>query len=86
MARSTAPILLTGAISFGNQWLGNGQVDLKIVPATLLAAGALALVEQIPGAAPLAAGIGWIALITLLFTRLSGKPSPIDNVRKITGL
>lgn len=86
MARSTAPVLLIGGISFANQWLGNGQVDLKIVPATLLAAGALALVEQIPGAAPLAAGIGWIGLLTLLFARLGGKPSPIDNVRKITGL
>lgn len=86
MARSTAPILLTGGISFANQWLGNGQLDLKIIPATLVAAGALALVEQIPGAAPLAAGIGWVALITLLFARLGGRPSPIDNVRKITGL
>ena len=86
MARSTAPILITGAVSFGNQWLGNGHLDLKIPVATLVAAGALALVEQIPGFAPLAAGIGWIALITLLFTRLGGRPSPIDNLSKLTGL
>ena len=86
MARSTTPVVLIGAISFGNQWLGNGRVDLKIPIATLVAAGALALVEQIPGAAPLAAGIGWIALITLLFTRLGGQPSPIDNLSKLTGL
>lgn len=86
MARSTAPVLITGAISFGNQWLGNGTVDLKIPVATLVAAGGLALLEQIPGAAPLAAGIAWIALITLLFARLGGQPSPIDNLAKITGL
>lgn len=86
MARSTAPILLTGAISFGNQWLGNGRLDLKIPVATLIAAGGLALVEQIPGFAPVSAGIAWIALITLLFTRLGGQPSPIDNLTKLTGL
>lgn len=86
MAKSTAPVLITGAISFGNQWLGNGRLDLKIPIATLVAAGALALVEQIPQASPVAAGIAWIALITLLFTRLGGQPSPIDNLTKLTGL
>jgi hypothetical protein len=85
MAKSTAPILLTGAVSFGNQWLGNGNLDLKIVVATAVAAGGLALVEQVPGLAPLAQGIAWIAFITLMFTRLNG-PSPIDNLQKLTGL
>lgn len=86
MARSTAPILLTGGISFANQWLGNANPDFKVLVATAVAAGGLALVEQIPGAAPLAAGIAWIAFITLMFTRLNGKPSPIDNLTKLTGL
>jgi hypothetical protein len=86
MAKSTAPILLTGAVSFGNQWLGNGDLDLKIVIATGIAAGGLALLEQVPGMAPIAAGIGWIAFVTLLFTRLNGKPSPVDNLGKLTGL
>lgn len=86
MAKSTGPILLTGGISFGNQWLGNGNFDLKILVATGIAAGGLALVEQIPGLAPLAQGIAWIAFITLMFTRLNGKPSPVDNIQKLTGI
>jgi hypothetical protein len=86
MAKSTAPILLTGAISFGNQWLGNDNPDFKILVATAVAAGGLALIEQIPGLAPLAEGIAWIAFITLMFTRLNGKPSPVDNIAKLTGL
>lgn len=79
-------MLLTTAISFGNQWLGNGNLDFRIVVASLVATGGLALAEQIPGAAPLAQGIAWIAFITLMFTRLGGKPSPIDNLNKLTGL
>lgn len=86
MAKSLPPVLLTGAVSFGNQWLGNGDLDLKIIVATGIAAGGLALLEQIPGMSPIAAGIGWIAFITLMFTRLNGKPSPVDNISKLTGL
>jgi hypothetical protein len=86
MAKSTGPILLTGGISFFNQWLGNGHLDMKILVATGIAAGGLALVEQIPGISPIAQGIAWIAFITLMFTRLNGQPSPVDNLQKLTGL
>jgi hypothetical protein len=86
MASSTGPMLLTTAMSFGNQWLGNGNLDLKVLVAGAVATGGLALVEQIPGAAPLAVGIAWISFITLMFTRLNGKPSPVDNLQKLTGL
>ena len=86
MAKSTAPALLTTGISFANQWLGNGDLDLRILVAGALATGGLALLEQVPGAANLAAGIAWIAFITLNFTRLNGKPAPVDNLRKLTGL
>jgi hypothetical protein len=88
MAKSTAPILLTGGISAANQWLGNSQppgTAIKILVATGIAAGGLALVEEIPGMAPLAQGIAWIAFITLMFTNLDGKPSPIQNLAKMTG-
>jgi hypothetical protein len=88
MAKSTAPILLTGGISAANQWLGNNQPPgeaIKILVATGIAAGGLALVEQIPGISPLAQGIAWIAFITLMFTNLNGKPSPIQNLAKLTG-
>jgi hypothetical protein len=88
MAKSTAPILLTGGISAGNQWLGNNQPvgeAIKILVATGIAAGGLALVEQIPGLAPLAQGIAWIAFITLMFTNVGGKASPVQNLARLTG-
>jgi hypothetical protein len=86
MAKSTAPMLLVTGISFGNQWLGNGDLDITILVAGAIATGGLALVEQVPGAAPIAVGIAWIAFITLMFTNLNGKPSPVANIRKLTGL
>lgn len=86
MAKSTAPMLLVTAISFGNEWLGNGDLNLKILVAGAVATGGLALMEQIPGAAPIAQGIAWIAFITLMFTNLKGKPSPVANIAKLTGL
>ena len=86
MAQSTAPMLLTTAVSFGNQWLGNNNLDLKILVAGALATGGLALMEKVPGVGGAAQGIAWIAFITLMFTRLNGKPSPIDNLQKLTGL
>jgi hypothetical protein len=81
--------LLTGTISAANQWLGNNAPPseaIKVLVATGIAAGGLALVEQIPGMSPLAQGIAWIAFITLMFTNLNGKPSPITNLSKLTGI
>lgn len=86
MAKSTAPILLTGGMEFANEWLTTGQLDIKVLLATGIAAGGLALIEQIPGMAPVAVGIAWIAFVTLMFTRTGGKPSPVDTIQKVTGL
>jgi hypothetical protein len=86
MAESTAPILLTGAVSFGNQWLGNGHLDLRVIVATGIAAGGFALLEQVPGLAPFAAGVAWIGFITLLFIPpAKGEASPASNLEKLTG-
>jgi hypothetical protein len=79
------PMLLTTGISFGNQWLGNDNLDLRILVGGLIATGGLALIAQIPDMQPLATGIAWIAFITLMFTNLDGKPSPVDNIQKLTG-
>jgi hypothetical protein len=73
-------------ISFANQWLGNGHFNVSILVAGGVATLMLAGLEKVPGAAPLAVGIAWIALITLMFTRLNGQPSPVDNLNKLTGL
>jgi hypothetical protein len=85
MTGSTAPMVLTTAISFGNQWLGNGNFDLKILVGGAVATGGLALVSQVPGMDAIATGIAWIAFITLMFTNLNGKPSPVANIAKLTG-
>lgn len=79
-------MLLTTTVSFGNQWIGNGDLEPKILVAGLIATGGLALVAQIPGLDEVATGIAWIAFLTLLFTRLDGKPSPVDNIARLTGL
>ena len=90
MAASTAPILLTGGISYVNGWIGNGknpasQPEIRILLATGIAAGGLALIEQIPGMQPIAVGIAWIAFITMMLTPLNGN-SPVQNIAKVTGI
>lgn len=86
MAGSTGPMLAVTAISFGNQWLGNGvnPPPIRILVAGGVATAGLALLSKVSD--PLAGGIAWIAFITLMFTRLNGKPSPVDNLAKLTGL
>jgi len=86
MARSTGPMLLVGGMEFANDYLNGGGIQVKVLLATGIAAGGLALAEQIPGAAPLAVGIAWIAFVTLMFTSIGGKPSPVQTIQKVTGL
>lgn len=85
MAGSTAPMVLTTVISFGNQWLGNGDLDIKILAGGAIATGGLALVSAVPGLDTIATGIAWIAFITLMLTNLNGKPSPVANIARLTG-
>jgi hypothetical protein len=85
MAASTGPILAVGAISFTNGWILNKQPpDFKILLGTAVAAGGLALFEHV--SKELAVGIAWIALVTVLFTRQKGKPSPAENLLRVSGL
>lgn len=87
MANSTGPILVVGAISEANHWILNGQgFDFKILLGTGVAALGLAGIEKIPGLQPIATGIAYIALVTLLFARLDGKPSPAENLLRVSGL
>lgn len=86
MADSTGPMLAVTGISFFNQWLGNGKLEISILVAGGVSTLMLAGFEKIPGAKPIAVGIAYIALITLCFTRLGGQPSPVDNLNKLTGL
>jgi hypothetical protein len=87
MSKSTGPILLTGGVAYSNQVFGNGKnpaSELRILVATGIAALGLALVEEIPGAAPLATGLAWIAFITCLIAPFGGN-SPVQNLTKVTG-
>lgn len=86
MARSTGPMLLVGGMEFANEYLNGGTVDIKVLLATGIAAGGLAIIEQIPGFAPIAVGIAWIGFVTLMFTSIHGKPSPVQTIQKVTGL
>jgi len=84
MAASTGPVLAVGAISFANGWVLNNQPpDFKILLGTAIAAGGLALFEHV--SRELAVGIAWIALVTVIFTRQKGKPSPAENLLKVSG-
>lgn len=79
MSRSTGPILAIGGITLVNQSIVHAQpIDWKVPIATGMAAGAFALMER---AMPdVATGIAWLALVTLLFTRLNpGIPSPAES-------
>jgi hypothetical protein len=92
MAKSTGIILVVGAISFANEAVfapiaagGNIKSDWnwRIVPATAIAAGLLAALEQV--SARLAVGVAYISLMTVLLARLGNAPAPIENVAKALG-
>jgi hypothetical protein len=82
MSRSIGPILATGAITVANASIVNGRpIDLRVVAATGLAAGAFALAER--GWEDGAVALAWVALVTVLFTRLQpGVPSPAESFVK----
>jgi hypothetical protein len=87
VANSTAPILAAGGISFANHWIGNNQgIDMKILVATAVAAGGLALLEKVPDMEPLATGLAYIVLVTVLIAPFGKGKSPVQNALKVTGL
>ena len=76
VAKSTGIMLLTGTISFGNEWLQTGNPNFRIPVATLLSALVLDGIEQVSVKA--AVGLASIAMITVLLTPLNGK-SPLQE-------
>lgn len=92
MAKSTGIVLVVGGITLANEMVfgpvaGGGDikfdVNWRIVPATLVAAALLGGVEQV--SEPLAVGLAYIALVTVLFARMGRAPAPIENVAKVLG-
>ena len=83
MARSTGIVLLTGGITFSTHYLADKSFDWKVIPATGVAALGLMLLESLNQ--PLAVGIAIIAMVTVLFAGVGGKPSPAAILMKTMG-
>lgn len=79
-----APMLITTGVSFGNHLVNTGGWDFKILVMGAVATGILGLVNEVPGMAPVATGIAWIALVGELLGAAQ-KPSPVQNLLRITG-
>lgn len=94
MARSTGIILVVGGITMANELVFAPIAEHKSIAldmasawripvATLVAAAALGGLEQL--SPPLAVGIAYISLITVLFARLGKAPAPVENIATIIG-
>jgi hypothetical protein len=80
MAATTGPVLALGGITFANKAL-HGDVDWRVPVATGFAAMVFALGERV--SEPIAVGVAWIALATVLLTRVDPKvPSPAETLLK----
>lgn len=76
MARSTAPILLTGGATLLADYMQGQGVKWNVALATGIAAGVFALIEKADP--PLVAGLAWVAFIgSMVAPRAGGKP-PIE--------
>lgn len=80
MPRSTGPILAVGAITIVNRTIVHEEpMDWRIPVMTGVAAGAFALLEK--GWEEGAVAVAYIALVTVLFTRLQpGIPAPLESL------
>jgi len=92
MADGPEIALAVGAITAANEALfaplsGHGtpwqNFNWRIIPATGVFALALFGLEQVSPQA--AKGVGYIALITVLFTRVGNAPSPLENLSNVLG-
>lgn len=93
MSDSTGLVLTAGAITLLNEAffapMASGKaaswtaVNWRIIPATAVAALALAGLDQLSPA--LGKGLAATALITVLFARFGNAPAPLENLSKILG-
>lgn len=82
MAKSTGIILATGGVTLFNKTILNDKpMDWRIIVATGFAGMGLALIEK--GNEKMAVGIAWIALLTVLLSRVDKSvPSPTESMLK----
>lgn len=82
MSRSTGPIVATGMVTFANQAiLGDAPDDLKlgvrVAVATAVVAAGLSAAERVSERGAVA--LAWLALGTVLLTRINNQPSPVER-------
>ena len=78
------PMLLTVGVSEANHFYNTKALDIKILVFGGIAAGILALLSNIPGMAPVTAGLAWVAFTASVVAPIQ-NPSPAQNLLKITG-
>jgi len=97
MGQAPAIAITVGAVTLANEALfaplaqhpgravqpGQVNVNWRIIPATALFALGLGALERL--SEPFAAGLGYIALFTVLFTRTGNALSPVENLSKVLG-
>ena len=85
MSSALTPVLVLGGISYANNWYNTGN-PLDVKP--LLFAGIAGLLLEgfahIPGMESTATAIGWLAVLGMFLAPVQ-KPSPAENLLKITG-
>lgn len=83
---------MVGGITAANELLfaplaGHGtpwkDFNWRVIPATAVFALALAGIEQLSPV--FAKGLGYIALITVLFAPMGNAPAPAENLSKVLG-
>lgn len=82
MAKSTGIILAVGGVTLFNQVILNQKdIDWRIPVATGMTAVIFSLGEKVNST--FTVGIAWVALATVLLTRVNPKePSPTENLLK----
>ena len=90
MSKSTGPILASGALTWANQVLFSPEPNqstldttVRIGVATGLVAAAMFGIEKV--APPIAVSIAWVGLVTVLFVRIDGKPTPLERLIDTVG-
>lgn len=86
MSQSTGIVLATGALTLGNTFILSGQQPpdpwneaAKVIVATAIAAGTLAVIER--PAPELAVAIGWAAFLAVTIIRVNPQvPSPSERL------
>jgi hypothetical protein len=85
MSGPLAPVLALSGVAYANNWYNTkNAADVKPLLFGALAGLILELIAAIPGAEPAATALGWTAFVGMLISPVQ-KPSPLDNLLKISG-